>query len=93
MHAHSRPLPAVVPDDTMRVSADPNLHDDFIIRVLGFAPGSPVFISDQSSLSDFGDETYAAQLQKKISDIYGVDVSDLKEGLLCDILERIQKRG
>jgi len=77
----------------MRVSADPNLHDDFIIRVLGFAPGSPVFISDQSSLSDFGDETYAAQLQKKISDIYGVDVSDLKEGLLCDILERIQKRG
>ena len=78
---------------TTRVMQAPTVHDDFIIRVLGFAPGSPVFISDQSSLADFGDQAYVAKLQKKISDIYGVDVSDLKEGLLCDILERIQKRG
>jgi hypothetical protein len=78
---------------TDRVLADSALHDDFIIRVLGFAPGSPVFISDQSSLGDFGDESYIAELQKKIFDSYGVDVSDLKEGLLCDILQRIQKRG
>ena len=78
---------------TTRVASDIALHDDFIIRILGFALGSPVFISDQSSLSDFGDEAYVAQLRGRISEIYGVDVSDLKEALLCDILERIQKRG
>ena len=78
---------------TTRVAADVALHDDFIIRVLGFATGSPVFISDQSSLGDFGDEAYAAELQKKILEIYGVDVSDLKEGLLCEILDRIQKKA
>jgi len=74
---------------TDRVLADPALHDDFIIRILGFAPGSPVFISDQSSLSDFGDESYVATLRTKIADVYGIDVSDLKGGLLCEILERI----
>lgn len=78
---------------TTRVSADIALHDDFIIRVLGFAPGSPVFISDQSALGDFGDEAYAAQLQKKIFEIYGVDVSDIKGGVLCDIFDRIHKNG
>ncbi len=78
---------------TDRVLADPSLHDDFIIRVLGFGPSDPVFISDQSSLGDFGDEAHVATLQKKIVDAYGIDVSDLKEGRLCDILERIQKRG
>ena len=78
---------------TTRVSADIAFHDDFIIRVLGFAPGSPVFISDQSSLGDFGDEAYVAQLREKIFETYEVDVSDLKEGLLCEIFERIQKKG
>jgi len=78
---------------TVRVLADPALHDDFIIRVLGFKPGSPVFISDQSSLSDFGDESRIAELRTKIAEVYGVDVSDLREGLLCDILERIQNRA
>ena len=78
---------------TDRVLADPTVHDDFIVRVLGFGPGDPVFISDQSSLGDFGDEAHVAALQKKIVDVYGVDVSDLKEGLICDILERIQKRS
>ncbi len=78
---------------TERVLADPTLHDDFIVRVLGFGRGDPVFISDQSSLGDFGDETHVATLQKKIVEAYGIDVSDLKEGLLCDVLERIQKRG
>lgn len=78
---------------TERVLADPTLHDDFIVRVLGFGPGDPVFISDQSSLGDFGDDGHVAALQKKIVDAYGVDVSDLKDGRLCDILERIRKRG
>jgi hypothetical protein len=78
---------------TTRVSADIELHDDFIIRVLGFVPGSPVFISDESVLRDFGDENNIAEYQKRIREIYGIDVSDLKSGLLCEIFERIQKRG
>ena len=69
---------------------DPKLYDDFIIRILGFKPEDPVFISDQSSLGDFGDESHVDELRKRILDIYGVDVSDLKYGLVCEILERIQ---
>jgi hypothetical protein len=96
-HRRSMPRPgrhvAIEFAPTTRVASDITLHDDFIIRILGFAPGSPVFISDQSSLSDFGDEAYVAQLKGRISEIYGVDVSDMKEALLCDVLERIQKRG
>ncbi len=78
---------------TIRVSLDLALRDDFITRVLGFEHGSPVFISDQSSLGDFGDESHVSKLQHKISEIYGVDVSDLRDGLICDILERIRHKG
>lgn len=77
---------------TRRVLADPALHDDFIIRVLGFAPGSPVFISDESSLGDFGDETYVVTLRENIFHAYGVEVTDLREGRLGDIFDRIQKK-
>jgi len=78
---------------TDRVQADPVLQDEFISRILGFSPGSPVFISDQSSLEDFGDEAYVSELQRRIGEVYGVDVSDLKGGLLCEIFERIRTKG
>jgi len=54
--------------------------------------GLAVFISDCSSLTDFGDETRVAEIEQKIREIYGVDVSDLKGGLVCEVLGRIGAR-
>lgn len=76
---------------TARVLANPALYDDFITRVLGFQP-SEIFISDDSSLDNFGDEAHVASLRDRILQVYGVDVSDLRDGLLCEILERLRER-
>ena len=73
---------------SMRVNSNPELRDQFIEDVLGFDPNT-VFISDETTL-DLGDETHVAELQQKILNIYGVDVSDLKAGFACETLERIQ---
>ena len=75
-----------------RVNSDLALREEFLVKVLGFVPGSPVFISDQSSLHDFGNAAHAAELCGKVLEVYGVDVSDLPDGLICDILERIKRR-
>jgi hypothetical protein len=46
-------------------------------------------ISDQSSLWDFHSEETNNALIEKISQVYGVDVSDIESAKLCEILERI----
>jgi hypothetical protein len=74
-----------------RVNANQLLLDDFIEKILGFKPNDPVFISDLSSLHDFADEENVDIYRKKILEIYGVDISDLKSALICDILERVDK--
>jgi hypothetical protein len=76
---------------TGRVARDPSLLNEFIEQVLGFPPGAPVFISDGSSLSDFGDDEHERQLRQRIYDVYGVDVSDLPGGNIGDILGRITR--
>jgi hypothetical protein len=69
-----------------RVSADPELAQDFIRRILEL---EWAWISDESRLWDFhGDETNDA-LCAKIEEVYGVDVSDIKSAKLSEILERI----
>ncbi len=47
------------------------------------------FISDESSLWDFHGELSNAELQERINDVYGVDVSDIESGNVADILKRI----
>jgi hypothetical protein len=76
---------------SVRVSANATLLDDFIERILEFKAGDPVFVSDLSSLHDFGDEEKVSIYRKKIFEVYGIDVSDLKDALICDIVERIDK--
>ena len=74
-----------------RVDADPALRDEFIERIFGWGPGQPVFISDQSSLRDFGDETEVERLRGLIRSNYGIETADLTKALLADILERISQ--
>jgi hypothetical protein len=78
---------------TERVTADPALLDDFIQRVLLFRKDDPVFISDESSLRSFGAVAEVQELVTRISDVYGVDVTDIVErsGNIAEILERIRK--
>ena len=57
--------------------------EDFMRRVFDFAPGS-YLISDESSLFDFTgvDEMELKDIQRKIQEVYDVDVSDLVSGNL-----------
>jgi len=72
-----------------RVGQHPELAKDFVKRVLDV---DWAWISDESSLWDFhGDDTNES-LTNKIRDIYGVDVSDISDGNLADIFDRILQR-
>lgn len=73
-----------------RVGQHSELAKDFFKRVLEV---DWAWISDESSLWDFhGDETND-ELVGKIHRIYGVDVSDISDGNLADIFDRITKSG
>jgi hypothetical protein len=61
---------------------------DFTRRVLEL-PWA--FLSDESSLTDFHEDETNDVLVEKIRTVYGVDVSDIPDGNLADIFERIAK--
>jgi len=69
-----------------RIERHRELADDFIRRVLEL---EWAWISDDSSLWDFHTEETNEVLVAKTKDIYGVDISDIQSGKLCEIFERI----
>jgi hypothetical protein len=69
-----------------RVSAHPELAEDFIHRVLKL---DWAWISDESSLWDFHKDETNNILIVKIKEVYGVDVSDIQSARLSEIFERI----
>ena len=71
-----------------RVGGYPEILQDFIERVLGL-PWA--FISDESSLWDFGTGTDITELQGRVREVYGVDVSDVASGNIAEIVERIAR--
>lgn len=73
----------------VRVDRHAKLAKDFIKRILGF---EWAWISDESSLGDFHDEETNETLIRKIRSTYGVDVSDITDGNLADILDRIAEK-
>jgi hypothetical protein len=69
-------------------------HDEtaerFIDEVLGFGPSAPVFISDESSLLDFtATEEETIDYVARTNEVFGVDISDITDGNLLKIFERI----
>jgi hypothetical protein len=64
------------------------LLDDLIQHVLELPW---VFISDESSLWDFGSDETVENLYLKIASRYGVDVRDVPKANLADILEKIHR--
>jgi len=69
-----------------RVSAHPELTEDFVRRVLEL---KWAWISDESSLWDFHQDETNDSLISRIREVYDVDVSDIKSARLSEILERI----
>jgi len=76
---------------TARVSADPDLLDEFITSALGFGARAPVFISDESSLSDFGGEERVAEIRARIRANFGVVVDQPEPVLVADVLDWIRE--
>lgn len=75
---------------TDRVDSDPRFRDEFIAKVLGFGPEDPVFISDQSSICDFGDKDRILEIRTKIREIYGVEIAKPEPVYLADVFDWIR---
>ena len=72
-----------------RIDHHSELVNDFIQRVLEL---DWAWISDQSSLWDFHTDTTNGKYIERIHRVYGVDVSDVQNGNLADIFDRIALR-
>ncbi|HVW22167.1 MAG TPA: hypothetical protein VHC86_13210 [Opitutaceae bacterium] len=72
-----------------RMAVHPELRAHFIREVLRIPRGHSVFLSDETSLEHFSRIASAGELASRVREAYGVDVSDLCPGLICEILERI----
>ncbi len=67
-----------------------DISEDFMKKIFNFEP-EEFLISDESSLFDFMglDEMELTDIQKKIRDVYNLDVSDIASGNLLEIFMRI----
>lgn len=74
---------------TTRLEAHGTLRDEFIERVLHMGP-SWVFVSDESSLSEFpeGNEEYGRRTML----LYGIDIESLPDDAFTTILDAIANR-
>jgi hypothetical protein len=78
---------------TVSISLFEGIANDFMGRVFGYEAGD-YLITDESSLLDFvgvGDMELR-DLEQKIRDVYGLDVSDPPTSKLIDIFVRIHER-
>ena len=73
-----------------RIDQHPEIEKDFIRRVLEL-PWA--LISDESSLWDFHHDLTNEAFAEKIRGVYGIDVSDIRQGNIADILDRIARKS
>ena len=73
---------------TTEVDKYESVAPDFFETVLGMSRND-CLITDESSLWDFHGETSNEPFYSKILEIYGVDVSDIENGNLAKIFQRI----
>jgi hypothetical protein len=76
------------------IEAHAETANRFLTEVLEFHPDDPVFISDESSLTDFdGVLGEGVDLAERVKQVFGVDVSDIENGNLLKIFERIDAQS
>jgi hypothetical protein len=61
---------------------------EFASKVLGYEPGF-YFVSDESSLWDFARDDTLEAVFAKVREVYGVDVSDVPDGTIWKVLDRV----
>jgi hypothetical protein len=66
------------------------LLNQFITKALGFGPDEPVFISDESSIYDFGDDERVREIRANIREHFGVGGDRPEPVRIADILEAIR---
>jgi len=71
-----------------RMARHDALAADFMDRILGLKY-EECFLSDQSSLWDFHFDESNDALQKRVLEVYGIDISDLEGAIVADIFDRI----
>jgi hypothetical protein len=76
---------------TDRVRALEHVARDFMSRVLGY-DFDQCLVTDESSLWDFHCEESNAGVYNTIALLYGIDISDIEDGNLVAIFERIDSR-
>ncbi len=69
------------------------ISDEFMKKIFDFTPGE-YLISDESCLHDFTglNERDLTGIQKKIRDVYDLDISDIEFGNLLEIFKRIHNK-
>ncbi len=78
---------------TDRVNANAAIVDRILIGALGF-DSDDVFVSDESSLYDFGlEDEELARTQERIGRMFDVDISHIEDGNLADIAEHIAEHS
>jgi len=75
---------------TARVEADPALLSHFITKALELGPDEPLFISDESSICDFGDDERVREIRANIREHFGVEVDRPEPVRIADVLEAIR---
>jgi hypothetical protein len=75
---------------TPRVEVDPALLTEFITKALGFGPNDPVFISDESSICDFGGDERVVEIRANIREHFGVTVDQPEPVRIADVLDAIR---
>lgn len=95
VHIIDRPRPGTKVPIQFAAHAEIDSHGDAVYDLVEIVTGTrPFFLSDGSSLGDFADEDVPlAALLERIKDKYGVDVSDIENGDLVTILDRLAAAG
>jgi hypothetical protein len=72
-----------------RLAAHGDFAYEFVERVTGIRP---FFMSDGTSLSDFAAGEDMAEVQRKVALLYNIDATELAEGPLWQLLDKVHPR-
>ena len=75
-----------------RVEEDPEALTQFVGNIFEFKPDDPWFISDESSLEDFGEPNRVQVFKNRILQHYDIALGDEDSTRIADILVRVRSR-